>query len=85
MPISVNLLDPLAQRYQEDIESLYIREFTNGWAVYNRSGTAQEISLTEEAMGVSSNQTGRTHQLADLDGEIYLKGLGDTATCTLQI
>ncbi len=64
---------PTAQRYQEDIESLYIREFTNGWAVYNRSGTAQEISLTEEAMGVSSNQAGRTHQLADLDGEIYLR------------
>ena len=28
------------QRYQEDIEGLYIREFTNGWAVYNRSGKA---------------------------------------------
>ena len=65
-------IGPTAQRYQ-DIEGLYIREFTNGWAVYNRSGTAQEISLTEEAMGVSSNQTGRTHQLADLDGEIYLR------------
>ena len=65
-------VSPTAQPYQ-DIEGLYIREFTNGWAVYNRSGTAQEISLTEEAMGVSSNQTGRTHQLADLDGEIYLR------------
>ena len=65
-------IGPTTQRYQ-DIEGLYIREFTNGWAVYNRSGTAQEISLTEEAMGVSSNQTGRTHQLPDLDGEIYLR------------
>ena len=61
-----------AELYQ-NAPGLFIREFTNGWAVYNRSGTAQEISLTEEAMGVSSNQTGRTHQLADLDGEIYLK------------
>ena len=61
-----------AKLYQ-NVPGLFIREFTNGWAVYNRSGTAQEISLTEEAMGVSSNQTGRTHQLADLDGEIYLK------------
>ena len=78
-----NLGQPIshtAQRYQEDIEGLYIREFTNGWAVYNRSGTAQEISLTEEAMGVSSNQTGRTHQLADLDGEIYLKTVAEQPT-----
>ena len=70
---------PKAHRYKE-IEGLYIREFTNGWAVYNRSGTAQEISLTEEAMGVSSNQTGRTHQLADLDGEIYLKTVAGQPT-----
>ena len=71
---------PTTQRYQEEIEGLYIREFTNGWAVYNRSGNTQEISLTEEAMGVSSNQTGRTHQLADLDGEIYLKTVAGQPT-----
>ena len=61
-----------AQQYQ-NVEGLFIREFTNGWAVYNRSGAAQEISLPESAAGVSSGQTGRTHQLADLDGEIYLR------------
>ena len=61
-----------AQRYQ-DIEGLYIREFDNGWAVYNRSGNVQEISLAENVTGVASGQTGRTHQLADLDGEIYLR------------
>ena len=61
-----------AQRYK-DIPGLFIREFTNGWAVYNRSGTAQEISLSQSVVGVSSGQTGRTHQLADLDGEIYLR------------
>ena len=33
-----------AQLY-ENIEGLFIREFTNGWAVYNRSGKAQEIEL----------------------------------------
>ena len=68
-----------AELYQ-NAPGLFIREFTNGWAVYNRSGTAQEISLTEEAMGVSSNQTGRTHQLADLDGEIYLKTVAGQPT-----
>ena len=61
-----------AQQYQ-NIEGIYIREFTNGWAVYNRSGSPQEISLPESATGVSSGNSGITHQLPDLDGEMYLK------------
>ncbi len=67
---------PTAQRYQEDIESLYIREFTNGWAVYNRSGQAQAITLPSSASSVSdrgSNDASITHLLPGLDGEIYLK------------
>ena len=67
---------PTAQRYQEDIESLYIREFTNGWAVYNRSGQAQAITLPSSASSVSdrgSPAASITHLLPDLDGEIYLK------------
>ena len=64
-------IGPKAQRYQ-NIEGLFIREFTNGWAVYNRSGSTQEISLAENATGVASGQAGTTHRLADLDGEIYL-------------
>ena len=62
---------PKAQLYQ-NTEGVFIREFTNGWAVYNRSGSTQEISLAENATGVASGQAGTTHQLADLDGEIYL-------------
>lgn len=42
-----------AQRYQ-NIEGLFIREFTNGWAVYNRSGKPQEIRLPEQGTGVES-------------------------------
>ena len=67
---------PTARRYQEDIESLYIREFTNGWAVYNRSGKPQEISLSALGTPVSdrgSTAASLTHLLPDLDGEIYLK------------
>ena len=64
-------IGPKAQLYQ-NIEGLFIREFTNGWAVYNRSGSPQEISLAENATGVASGQAGTTHRLADLDGEIYL-------------
>ena len=63
---------PKAQQYQ-NIDGLFIREFTNGWAVYNRSGKSQQISLAEAVIGVESGQTGTAHQLADLDGEIYLR------------
>ena len=55
------------------VEGLFIREFTNGWAVYNRSGKEQTIRLPEQASGVVSGTTGVNHTLSDLDGEIYLK------------
>ncbi len=60
------------QLYQET-DGLYIREFTNGWAVHNHSGSVQEIRLHEAAVGVSSRLEGLTHTLADLDGEMYLR------------
>ena len=55
------------------VEGLFIREFTNGWAVYNRSGKEQKIRLPEQASGVTSGIIGVNHTLSDLDGEIYLK------------
>ena len=63
---------PTAQLYEE-IPGLYIREYTNGWAVYNHNGKAQEITLPELATGVSSEAEGMTHTLPNLDGEIYLR------------
>ena len=65
---------PKAQPY-EDIEGLYIREFTNGWAVYNRSGKAQPITLPRVATAVGNGdlRSSTTHLLPDLDGEIYLR------------
>ena len=72
-----NLGHPIGKKavpYQ-DIEGTFIREFTNGWVVYNRSGQAQAISLPESATPVSdrgSNAASQTHLLPDLDGEIYL-------------
>ena len=65
-------IGPKAQQYQ-NIEGLYIREFTNGWAVYNRSGNPQAITLSRISTGVSSNKQDITHLLPDLDGEIYLR------------
>ncbi len=56
------------------IEGLFIREFTNGWAVYNRSGKERLIQLPEEVSGVESSlENKRWHTIPDLDGEIYLK------------
>ena len=62
-----------AQLYDEDTPGLYIREFTNGWAVYNHSGEAQVITLPEEAQGVASKLMGAEHTLPNLDGEMYLR------------
>ena len=63
---------PTAQLYEE-IPGLYIREYTNGWAVYNHSGETREITLPEVVTGVSSVVEGMTHTLPNLDGEIYLR------------
>ena len=68
-------IGPIATPYQ-GVPSLYIREFTNGWAVYNRSGQAQTVTLPSSATSISdrgSNDASITHLLPDLDGEIYLK------------
>ena len=65
-------IGPKAQQYH-NINGLFIREFNNGWAVYNRSGKTQTISLPQPTRGVSSNKHDLIHLLPDLDGEIYLK------------
>ena len=64
---------PKATLYDEDIPGLYIREFTNGWAVYNHSGAAQVIRLPEEVQGVASGLVNVEHALPNLDGEMYLR------------
>ena len=56
------------------IEGLFIREFTNGWAVYNRSGKERKIYLPEKVSAVVSGvENKHWHTIPDLDGEIYLK------------
>ena len=64
---------PKSHLYDEDTPGLYIREFTNGWAVYNHSGEAQEITLPKLVTGVASRVEGTKHALPDLDGEMYLR------------
>ena len=66
----------IAERYRNR-QGLFIREFTNGWAVYNRSGAPQAIQLPEQATGVENGLKNTLHILPDLDGEIYLKRTTD--------
>ena len=54
-------------------EGLYIREYTNGWAVYNHSGEPQVITLPEKVQGVASGLVNTEHALPNLDGEMYLR------------
>ena len=67
-----------AQLY-DNREGIFIREFTNGWAVYNRSGREQQIEFSESTTGVSNGIKADLHILPDLDGEIYLKSTGNVA------
>ena len=56
------------------IDGLFIREFTNGWAVYNRSGKQHLIRLSEKVSAIASGVENKLwHTIVDLDGEIYLK------------
>lgn len=60
----------------ERIDGLFIREFTGGWAVYNRSGKERLIQLPEKVRGWHSGvEEKRWHTIPDLDGEIYLKNV----------
>ena len=60
----------------QPIEGLFIREYTHGWAVYNRSGQAQQLKFPEQVSGVASGRQEKLwHTLPDLDGEIYLKSV----------
>ena len=61
-------------------EGLYIREFTNGWAVYNRSGKEQQIQFSGKVKGTASGLTATAHTIPDLDGEIYLKSESEVET-----
>ena len=65
------------QRYQGR-EGLFIREFSNGWAVYNRSGQTQHIELPEVTTEIKSGVRARSHTVPDLDGRLFVKKTTDT-------
>ena len=59
--------------YDDAIPGLYIREFTNGWAVYNHSGSAQLVTLPEKVRSVTSGLGTAGHAVLNLDGDIFLR------------
>ncbi|MDE0009506.1 MAG: putative glycoside hydrolase [Candidatus Poribacteria bacterium] len=61
-----------AVQYQE-ITGFFIREFENGWAVYNRSGTQQFVTFDTPVTGISIKKRQLRHQIPDFDGDIFLK------------
>jgi hypothetical protein len=69
-----DLGEPISDKRQllDSIEGLFIREFVNGYAVYNRSGAEQTVTLGSEHTAVSTGHTNTVHTLGNLDGEIYL-------------
>ena len=61
--------------YDDAIPGLYIREFTNGWAVYNHSGSAQLVTLPEKVRSVTSGLGTAGHAVLNLDGVINILDL----------
>ena len=59
-------------QYRE-ITGLFVREFENGWTVYNRSGTKQTVTFNAPVISINSSERQLHHQIPDFDGEIFLK------------
>ena len=73
----VNLGKPISPKSQQ-VEGqgrfgCFIREFENGWAVYNRSRKTQVIELPSVTTAVSTGKPDYIHEVASMDGEIFVK------------
>lgn len=53
--------------------AVYIREFDNGWAVYNRSHLARQITLPYEAKSAATGEHNSIHTVPSMDGDIFLR------------
>ena len=69
-----------AQLYRDSkghvVEGLFIREFTNGWALYNRSGKEQEVQFPEQTTGVVNGIASTQHTPSRFGWRDLLKKLG---------
>ena len=60
-----------------NIEGLFIREFENGWAVYNRSGVTQSVLFKENVIAFSKKEIAKSNKIPNFDGEIFLKEISN--------
>ena len=52
---------------------VYIREFTNGWAFYNRSSIPIDVELPEGVVSATTERFDTIHTVASFDGDIFLR------------
>ena len=57
----------------QGVAGLFLREFENGWAVYNRSGGTRTVTFDAPVIGVDSGKRHSRYEMPDFDGEIFLK------------
>ena len=71
----VSLGQPIGEknRLYENIVGCFIREYDNGWAVYNRSLKTQVITLPDVTAAVSTGKYDYIHEVPSIDGEIFLR------------
>ncbi len=55
------------------VPGLFIREYENGWVVYNRNGAKQVVSFDVSVKGVNSGVLDIRHEIPSFDGEILEK------------
>ena len=56
-----------------DATGLFIREFENGWAVYNRSGATRTVTFDNPVIQIGGDKHYTRYDIPDFDGEIFLK------------
>jgi hypothetical protein len=57
----------------KNIDGLFVREFENGWVVYNRSGSTQSITFKIRVISLTNEEIATSHKVPNYDGEIFLK------------
>ena len=55
------------------VDGLFVRDFENGWVVYNRSGSTQSISFEENVSALTNEKIATSHEVSNYDGDIFLK------------
>lgn len=54
-------------------EGSFIREFENGWAVYNRGPEPQFIQLPAVTVSIATGKYDYIHEVGSLDGDMFLR------------